>query len=130
MYSRSFVEISHNIKVEVRPEYMQSESDPPNKKHVFAYIIRIYNLGDQPVQVLKRHWEIKDSAGEEYEVDGDGIVGRQPVIEPGNHHEYNSYCVLKSYKGSMKGYYLAEREDGDTLKITIPNFLLLSHLLN
>jgi len=130
MYSRSFVEISHNIKVEVRPEYMETESDAPNRKHVFAYFIRIYNLGDQPVRVLKRHWEINDSAGEEYEVDGDGIVGRQPLIEPGSHHEYNSYCVLKSYKGSMTGYYLAEREDGETLKITIPTFLLRSHLLN
>ena len=61
---------------------------------------------------------------------GDGVVGKQPLIKPGSSHSYNSYCVLKSFEGSMEGYYLMQKDDGNTLKVTIPRFLLKSHLMN
>lgn len=130
MYQQTFVEISHDISVEVKPLYLQEESSPVAGKHVFAYFITIRNMGDQPVQLLKRHWDIKDSVGEQYEVNGDGVIGKQPTIAPDDEHSYNSFCVLKSYKGSMRGFYLMEREDGSSIKVKIPEFRLSSHMLN
>lgn len=130
MYQQTFIEISHDISVEVRPVYLEEESSAVEGKHVFAYFITIRNMGDQSVQLLRRHWEIKDSVGERYEVDGEGIIGKQPFIAPQAEHKYNSFCVLKSYRGTMKGYYVMEREDGERIRVRIPQFLLSSHLLN
>lgn len=130
MYQQTFVEISHDISVEVKPLYLEEESSPIAGKHVFAYFITIKNMGAHRVQLLKRHWEISDSVGEQYEVDGEGVIGKKPEIGPGEEHSYNSFCVLKSYKGSMKGHYLMEREDGKDIRVRIPEFLLSSHLLN
>ncbi|MDX1639466.1 MAG: Co2+/Mg2+ efflux protein ApaG [Balneolaceae bacterium] len=130
MYQQTFIEISYDISVEVKPLYLEEESSPVAGKHVFAYFITIRNMSNQPVQLLQRHWEISDSIGEQYNVDGDGVIGKQPVIEPNGEHSYNSFCVLKSYKGSMKGYYLMEREDGTDIKVRIPEFRLVSHMLN
>jgi len=130
MYQQTFVEISHDISVEVKPLYLQEESSPVAGKHVFAYFITIRNMGKQPVQLLKRHWEIKDSVGEEYEVNGEGVIGQQPTISPEGEHSYNSFCVLKSYRGSMHGFYLMERKDGTQIKVKIPEFRLSSHMLN
>ncbi len=130
MYQPKFIEVSHDISVEVKPIYLEEESSPVVNKHVFAYFITIRNMGDQKVQLLKRHWEIQDSAGENHEIDGEGVIGIQPVIEAGDQHTYNSFCVLKSYRGSMQGYYTMEREDGKLINVRIPKFLLTSHLLN
>ena len=130
MYQQTFIEISHDISVEVKPLYLEEESNAVSHKHVFAYFISIRNMGEKKVQLLKRHWLIHDSATGEYEVDGEGVIGKKPVIKPGKNHDYNSFCVLKSYRGSMKGYYLMEREDGKSIKVKIPKFQLSSHLLN
>ena len=130
MYQQTYIEISNDISVEVKPVYLQDESDPLDNKHVFAYFVTILNRGGEPVQVLNRHWEINDSIGENYMVDGEGVVGKQPVIGAGESHSYNSFCVLKSYRGSMGGYYELERNDGTLFKARIPEFRLVSHLLN
>jgi len=130
MYQPTFVEVSHDVSVEVKPVYLEDESSPVVSKHVFAYFITIRNMGNQDVKLLKRHWQIQDSAGEDYEVDGEGVIGVQPTIAPNDNHEYNSFCVLKSYRGSMQGYYTMEREDGKLVNVRIPKFLLTSHVLN
>lgn len=130
MHIQTYIQVSHNIQVEVRPLYLEEESDPVARKHVFVYFITIRNQGSDDVQLLKRHWEIEDSAGETYEVDGDGVIGKQPVISPGEEYEYNSSCVLKSFAGVMKGYYVMENERLGTIKVTIPRFVLRSHRLN
>ncbi|MGD8428560.1 MAG: Co2+/Mg2+ efflux protein ApaG [Balneolaceae bacterium] len=130
MYQPTFVEVSHDVSVEVKPVYLEGESSPPVNKHVFAYFITIRNLGSQSVKLLKRHWDIEDSAGENYEVDGEGVIGIQPTLNSRGKHEYNSFCVLKSYRGSMRGFYTMERDDGKLLNVRIPEFLLVSHLLN
>lgn len=109
---------------------MEEESTPVASKHVFAYFITIHNMGDQSVKLLKRHWEIEDSCGDSHEVDGEGVIGVQPTIKPGEDYEYNSFCVLKSYHGSMSGYYTMEREDGKMINVRIPKFQLSSHVLN
>jgi ApaG protein len=129
-YQPTFVKVSHDVSVEVKPIYLEDESSPVVHKHVFAYFITIRNMGEQPVKLLKRHWHIQDSVGENYEVDGEGVIGQQPKILPNERHEYNSFCVLKSYRGSMRGYYTMEREDGKLLNVRIPKFLLSSHVLN
>lgn len=130
MYQPTFVEVSHSISVEVKPIYLEEESSPIADKHVFAYFICINNLSGRTVKLLRRHWDINDNDGSGHEVDGEGVIGQKPTIKPGGEHSYNSFCVLKSYKGSMKGYYTMETSDGDIIKVRIPEFLLVSHLLN
>lgn len=130
MYQPRFVEISHDISVEVKPVYLEEESNPAATKHVFAYYICIKNLGDRTVKLLQRHWDIEDRTGNSHEVDGEGVIGQKPTIKPGGEHTYNSFCVLKSYRGSMKGHYMMETTDGEVLKVKIPRFRLVSHLLN
>jgi ApaG protein len=126
----TFTEVSHDIKIIVKPVFIENESDIIRKKYVYVYFIKIENIGTEQVQLLRRHWKIQDSNGESHEVDGDGVIGRQPVISPGKSHSYNSYCVLKSMSGSMKGHYEMKRADGRILQVKIPEFLLRSHLLN
>lgn len=128
--TQTFTEVSHEVEVEVRPLYLEEKSSPIERKHVFVYFITIRNQGDEDVQLLKRHWEIEDSIGQTYEVDGDGVVGKRPVIAPGGEFEYNSSCVLKSHSGVMEGYYIMEHERLGKIKVKIPRFVLRSHRLN
>ncbi|MCH8558740.1 MAG: Co2+/Mg2+ efflux protein ApaG [Balneolia bacterium] len=128
--SAVYTETSHDVKIVVKPTYVEDESDVITGKYVFVYFITIENLGSEPVKLLRRHWSIEDSAGETYEVNGDGVVGRQPVIQPGKSHNYNSYCVLKSMSGSMQGHYIMQKESGEQIQVSIPRFVLRSHLLN
>jgi len=130
MYQPTFVEVSHDISVEVKPMYLEEESSPVVSKHVFAYFVVIRNIGNQPVTLRERHWQVKDSGGEDYEVDGKGVIGVQPTIAPGEEHEYNSFCVLKSYRGSMRGHYTMEYKDGRRINVRIPRFQLTAHVLN
>jgi ApaG protein len=126
----TFTEVSHDIRVVVKPVFVEEASDIIISKYVYIYFIQIENLGNEPVTLLRRHWTIFDSTGESYDVDGDGVVGRQPLIEPGKSHQYNSYCVLKSMSGSMEGYYEMQKDRGELIRVKIPKFLLRSHLLN
>ncbi|MCH8486052.1 MAG: Co2+/Mg2+ efflux protein ApaG [Candidatus Cyclonatronum sp.] len=126
----TYTEISFDIKVIVKPVFLENESDVITGKYVYAYFITIENLGQEPVKLLNRYWHIADSTGDVYEIEGEGVIGRQPVIGPGKSHSYNSYCVLKSMAGNMKGYYLMQRDNGERVKVNIPEFHLRSHLLN
>jgi ApaG protein len=119
-----FVATTEDITVTVRPVYLDGQSDMIGKKFVFAYFIRIENNGKDTVQLLRRHWYINHSSGKVEEVDGEGVVGKQPVILPGEFHEYNSYCVLETFEGSMEGTYLMKRTKGETFNVTIPRFIL------
>ncbi|MDZ7692084.1 MAG: Co2+/Mg2+ efflux protein ApaG [Balneolaceae bacterium] len=130
MYRKSYIEISNNIEVEVRPAYLEDRSEILRRKHLFVYFITIRNRGAVQVQLLNRHWEIEDSAGETYEVDGDGVIGKKPYIGPGEKFEYNSSCMLKSHRGKMKGYYIMKNENREKIKVVIPEFTLTSHRLN
>lgn len=125
-----YTEITHDIRVIVLPAYVEQESDPVAFRHVFTYTVTIENRSGDPVQLMRRHWFIRDSNGEEYEVKGDGVIGKQPVIQPGSSHTYSSFCVLKSFKGTMEGYYEMVREDGSVLYVNIPRFRLNAHSLN
>ena len=96
---------TEGIRITVRPLFLADQSMPALRRYVFAYLIRIENVGQHTVQLLARHWYIHDSIGEDYEVVGDGVVGQQPVLAPGDVHEYSSFCILKSPQGHMHGTY-------------------------
>ncbi len=119
-----FSETTEHIKVSVRPLYIESESNVLSRKFVFAYFIKIENLGYDTVQLLRRHWFITHNTGKVEEVEGEGVIGKQPVIQPGEFHEYNSFCILESLEGFMEGTYLMKRSNGQSFYITVPRFIL------
>ena len=119
-----FYRMTHGMRITVRPLYLPDRSQPAERRYVFAYFIRIENVGDQPAQLLARRWLIHDSAGEESEVTGEGVVGQQPTIAPGHVHEYQSFCILKSRSGWMEGQYHFVRADGTRFDADIPRFTL------
>lgn len=120
----SFIETTEDITVRVTPLYLDGQSDPMAKKFVFAYFVRIENDGEEPVQLLRRHWFISDGQADIKEVEGEGVVGKQPLIAVGEVHEYNSFCVLESFEGSMVGTYLFKRPNGEVFTANIPRFPL------
>lgn len=112
------------IRVTVRPVYLRDQSEPAARHYVFAYFVRIENVGDTSAQLKSRRWLIHDSIGEDTEVEGEGVVGEQPIIPPGQVHEYQSFCILKSGEGYMEGHYSFVRPDATTFSAGIPRFLL------
>lgn len=119
-----FYRISEGIRITVRPTYSVEHSDPRRNYYVFIYQIRIENVGTAPAQLLWRHWYIHDPVAGDQEVEGEGVVGVQPRLEPGEVHEYESYCVLRAPDGHMEGYYEFVRPDGSTFRAEIPRFEL------
>lgn len=119
--------ITEGVKVSVETIYQPEYSNPANDHFMFAYKINIENVGNHSVQLMRRHWHIFDSNGTQREVEGEGVVGLQPVIEPGQSHEYVSGCNLKTDMGSMKGEYQMLRLYDETLfDVTIPEFYLIA----
>ena len=115
---------TEGIRVQVRPSFSLADSDPSDGTFVFSYNISMANEGETAAQLLWRHWRIHDAVGEDSMVDGEGVVGEQPVLEPGESHEYRSYCVLRSPVGYMEGHYTFVRSDGETFKVEVPRFHL------
>lgn len=112
------------VTVTVRPVYLDDRSEPAARRFVFAYLVRIENGGPDDVQLLRRRWTITDADGHVETVEGEGVVGCQPTIAPGDAHEYHSFCVLPTFEGTMEGTYLMQRESGDRFRATIPRFHL------
>jgi ApaG protein len=125
MAARSFFyRETAGIRITVRPVYLREHSEPSQGHYVFAYFVRIENVGALASQLLTRRWLIHDSIGEDTEVTGEGVVGEQPVIATGGVHEYQSFCVLKSSEGFMEGSYGFLRQDGVAFDASIPRFTL------
>ena len=119
-------EITSGIKVSVDTEYQPSYSSPSQFHYVFTYKVTIENMSEHTIKLISRHWQIHDSARQMREVEGDGVVGIQPVIEPGESHQYVSGCNLKSGVGKMHGTYLIERLiDGKSFRVSIPEFTMV-----
>ena len=112
------------IRITVRPVHLADRSDPEQGQYVFAYFVRIENTGTVAAKLLWRRWVIRDSGGEDLEVEGEGVVGEQPSIQPGGVHEYQSFVVLKSPEGSMEGSYDFIRPDSSRFLAKIPRFVL------
>ena len=119
--------ITDGVKISVETIYQPEYSNPANEHFMFAYRINIENMTENSVQLMNRHWHIFDSNGTKREVEGEGVVGEQPVIEPGDNHEYVSGCNLKTEMGSMKGSYGMKRiVDNRTFHVNIPEFYLIA----
>ena len=110
------------VEISVSPAFMPSESDEDT--NWFAYHITIHNHGDVAVRLLSRYWHITDAEDEVREVRGDGVVGEQPVIKPGEHYEYTSFVDFTTPVGFMKGHYTMETADGDRFDAEIAPFIL------
>jgi ApaG protein len=119
--------ITEGVKISVLTEYQPQYSSPHQAHHVFAYKIRIENKSDFTVQLQRRHWFIFEAIGVVREVEGEGVIGLQPILEPGEVHEYVSGSNIKSSIGKMQGYYTMERVmDGKMFKVDIPAFNLIA----
>ncbi|HET7459994.1 MAG TPA: Co2+/Mg2+ efflux protein ApaG [Longimicrobium sp.] len=119
-----YYRITDGIRVTVHPRYLPEHSDLFAPRHVFGYRIRIENVGAQPAQLIWRHWYIHDALAGDSEVEGEGVVGEQPLLAPGDVHEYQSFCVLQGTEGSMEGTFEFLRPDGTRFKAAIPRFAL------
>lgn len=119
-------DITSGVKVSVETEYQAEYSNPAQQHYVFTYRIVIENLSDKTIRLLTRHWEIFDSTYPKREVAGEGVVGKQPILEPGATHQYVSGCNLRSGIGKMQGYYTMEKIDGGkTFIVKIPEFTMV-----
>jgi len=119
-----YVATTRDITVSVQPHFLEDQSAPDADHYVWAYHVRIQNGGDSTVQLLTRHWKITDAKGHVQEVRGEGVVGKQPVLRPGEAFEYASGTPLPTPSGIMMGTYQMQAEGGERFDITIPAFSL------
>lgn len=117
-------ENAQSISVDVKTAFLESESDPNQKRYVFAYTITIRNTGQVAAKLISRHWVIRDANGKVQEVQGDGVVGEQPYLQPGEGFEYTSGTLLETSMGTMGGSYLMKTDDGEEFQAPVDEFLL------
>ncbi len=115
---------TEGVRVHVAARYSEEHSNPLGNEWFFLYTIQIQNEGEGTVQLLSRHWLITDGTGQVREVQGDGVVGKQPVLEPGDGFEYTSGCPLETPFGTMEGTYQMVREDGSHFDARVARFEL------
>ncbi|GGA78911.1 protein ApaG [Brucella endophytica] len=116
--------ITQQIEVVVEPFYLEEQSDPDEYRYVFGYKVTIANNSEETVQLRSRHWRITDENGRVEEVHGAGVVGEQPVLDPGDSYQYSSGCPLSTPSGVMVGRYQMKGEGGKDFEIEIPAFSL------
>lgn len=118
---------TNGITVSVETQYLQAHSNPRESKFIFGYHIVIENGSPFTVQLLRRHWVIQDADGRLREVEGEGVIGVQPVMQAGESHEYASFCNLETEMGKMRGTYLMARlDDGSLFEVAIPEFRMVA----
>ena len=120
MYS----EITKSIRVTVVPAFLDEHSSPEDDKYVWAYEVKIENLGEETVQLINRYWSITNSLGQTQTVRGPGVVGEQPILKPGEYFEYTSGTPLSTPSGLMMGTYQMENNYGKLFDVSIPAFSL------
>ncbi|ATQ66965.1 MULTISPECIES: Co2+/Mg2+ efflux protein ApaG [Methylosinus] len=123
-----YISVTRDIQVTALPDFLPERSDPAQDRFVWSYTIEIANLGKERVQLLSRHWIIIDAYGRREEVKGPGVVGEQPILEPGESFRYASGCPLSTPSGMMQGSYTMITEGGETFDIEVPAFSLDSPL--
>jgi ApaG protein len=122
---------THGVRIEVESAYVPERSAPEQDYYFFAYRVRISNVGEETVQLLSRHWVITDGDSKIEEVRGPGVIGEQPVLEPGQAHEYTSACPLRTQVGTMHGSYQMVSASGESFDAQIAPFTLaLPNVLN
>ena len=113
-----------DIRIQVATSYVDDQSEPESDRYVFAYTIRITNNGEVAARLMSRHWVITDANGKVQEVNGDGVVGEQPHLDPGEEFEYSSGAVLETPVGAMQGLYRMEADSGFKFDAPIAPFTL------
>jgi ApaG protein len=116
--------LTEGIRVRVAAEFIDQGEDRDGPVWLYAYRVIISNEGPSPVTLRRRHWLIRDAEGRLEEVEGPGVIGEEPHLLPGDEHEYNSACPLKTHWGTMEGSYTMEREDGSRFKAIVGRFFL------
>ena len=116
--------VTRGIAVSVEPVYLEANSSPSSSQYFWAYHVTIENQGLETVQLLSRHWMITNARGELNEVKGPGVIGEQPILKPGESHQYTSGAPLNTSRGMMGGSYQMESESGERLDIELPTFSL------
>ena len=119
-----YVATTRAIAVTVEPEFLPNESDPDDARFIWAYHVSIANHGVETVRLRRRRWKITDANGVRHEVDGQGVVGEQPLLQPGQIFEYTSGTPLRTSSGIMSGSYFMETETGEVFEVAIPAFSL------
>ena len=114
----------YEMSISVRTQYLEEQSEPDRSHYVFAYAVTIKNTGSVPAQLIARHWVIADTGGKLQEVRGLGVVGHQPLLQPGEQFEYTSGTRLRTPTGTMHGSYFCVAEDGEKFDVDIPMFVL------
>ncbi len=114
----------YSIHIKAEPAYIPEQSDPLEDRYVFAYTITLHNTGDIAARLLTRHWIITNANGEVQEVRGDGVVGNQPYLKPGEGYQYTSGSIMETPVGSMRGSYQMIADDGTHFDAKIPTFTL------
>ena len=114
----------YRIEVAPKPQFIPEQSDPAEHRYIFAYTITITNTGEVPAQLISRHWLITDGNNAVQEVCGLGVVGQQPLLQPGESYQYTSGSALTTPIGTMKGSYQMVAEDGTQFTAEIPEFVL------
>lgn len=117
---------TRGIRVRVAPAFVREQSDPVQNRYVFAYRVRITNESERQVQLLAREWQIVDADGERNTVKGEGVVGQQPLIAPGQTFEYSSFCPLITPWGTMEGRYFFRADDEPEFQVPIARFYLVA----
>lgn len=118
-------EITGGVKVTVEPTFQARYSNPLVKHYLFTYEVTIENNNSFAVQLLRRHWLIDDEYGHKQEVEGPGVIGKQPILNPGCTHTYTSACDIRTVRGKMQGSYLMKRFDNDSdFRVRVPEFQL------
>ena len=120
MYSKT----TKKINITVKPYFLEEQSEPDDQHYVWAYQVTIYNQSKEKVQLINRYWKIIDSNGTKQEISGQGVVGEQPVLNPGEKFEYTSGTPLSTPSGFMEGYYEMETNKGVKFEAYIPHFSL------
>ena len=116
--------VTRGVRVGAAAFYLPDQSEPENRKHLFGYTIVIANQGDAPVQLVSRHWVIIDADGRREEVQGPGVVGQTPRLEPGQAFKYQSFCPLRTTWGTMEGTYQMRLDGGEIFDANIGRFYL------
>lgn len=119
-----FTKITHSIKVTASPHFLDEHSEPEEDHYVWAYTIQLENYGHETVQLLNRHWKITDAHGLTQEVRGEGVIGEQPVLKPGQSFRYTSGTALATSSGIMLGEYEMTTPAGDRFEVEVPAFSL------
>lgn len=119
---------TNGISISVETNFLPEKSKPEQNYYVYVYFVTITNNSSDPVQLLSRHWMICDGYANKHEVKGEGVIGQQPVLKPGEFHSYQSWSPLPTKLGKMEGSYTMQNLNTDVLfKVTIPPFILIHH---